>query len=341
MLGVCGSKADLPMLEAMITSGYEDKQPFIDPLVTGALAMGGPLDLPSWPEITRMDERRKKLGLDAMIGCYMVLRGPEGLDLIDEKFFKREKAEYSYIYAASLALRFLAEETDIVPRNRLLQSARLLLDNEQFADQIILDLARWEDWSVMDRLIAMFKSSTVSGYVRTPIIAYLLAAVEQPGPTGAKATQAIADLEKIDAEAVKRARTQMAFGFLQRARSIEPASATQSVGTVVAPADGLTASAADAAKSGQNPPDPATFAKDPSRQATTTRAGRATMAATEPVASASVEKGNAQSATSPANAADQAAAAPTPRTLFVVGLPLAAAVLLVAVFWIILRGSAA
>ena len=43
---------------------------------------------------------------------------------------------------------------------------RLLLDNPDFADQVIPDLARWEDWSVMDRLVEMFKAGDEKSYVR-------------------------------------------------------------------------------------------------------------------------------------------------------------------------------
>jgi hypothetical protein len=172
--------------------------------------------------------------------------------------------------------------------------------------------------------------------------------VEHQGPAGAKASQAIADLEKIDADAVKRARTQMAFGFLQRARTIGPASATQSVGVAgvgVAGvgADGLTASAADAASGAnlrESPPDPATFAATNSGKTTGPRVGGATVAAVEPTSAASVEKSSANPRSVPAENAGQSDASPAPHTLLVVGLPLVAAVLLVAVFWIILRSNA-
>jgi hypothetical protein len=228
-------------------------------------------------------------------------------------------------------LRFLAEETKIVPRDRLLQSARLLLDNAQFADQIILDLARWEDWSVMDRLIEMFKTSDASGYVRTPIVAYLLAAVEQPGAVNAKANQALVELEKIDADAVKRARTQMAFGFLQRAKTVEPATAAQRVEKKAADNgdrsaattnenDGFSASTAggQGASTTERPPDPAAFVANTSGKS-----------ASSNTAGAAASAGSAQT---------KLPAAYDP--LLVIGLPLAASVLLVAVFWIILRSNA-
>ncbi len=65
-----------------------------------------------------------------------------------------------------------------------MQSARLLLDSPDFADQVIPDLARWEDWSVLDRLVEMYVKTDELGYqkfVREPIVTYLDVAAEQEG----------------------------------------------------------------------------------------------------------------------------------------------------------------
>ena len=40
--------------------------------------MGGPVGMPVLIEVVQQDERRKKLGLDALVACYLILRGPEG-----------------------------------------------------------------------------------------------------------------------------------------------------------------------------------------------------------------------------------------------------------------------
>ena len=78
----------------------------------------------------------------------------------------------------ALAMRYPSN----VWRPRLLSSMRLLLDNPDFADQVILDLSRWEDWSVLDRVVDMFKKSDAKGFVRQPVVSYLTVASEQPGP---------------------------------------------------------------------------------------------------------------------------------------------------------------
>jgi FAD/FMN-containing dehydrogenase len=101
-----------------------------------------------------------------------------------------------------MALRFLGEESDLVPRERVLASLRLLLDEPKLADLVIADLARWEDWSAVDRLVAIFKDAKADNiFVREPIVNYLRAC---PLP---EAAEAVAELEKIDPEAVRRAAT--------------------------------------------------------------------------------------------------------------------------------------
>ncbi len=127
MLGVCGDKSDLPMLEQMIVSDYSFKKPIVEQMVASGRALQGPLALEMWTEMVDLEERQKKLGLDATIGCYLVLRGPEGLDLVDERFLKNPKVEYTHAYMTIMALRIIGEETHAVPRERLLASMRLLL----------------------------------------------------------------------------------------------------------------------------------------------------------------------------------------------------------------------
>jgi hypothetical protein len=145
-------------------------------------------------------------GLDAMIACYVALRGAPALDLVDELFLERRRDDkevpFTETYAAVMALRFLGEESDLVPRERVLASLRLLLDEPKLADLVIADLARWQDWSVVDRLVTIFKEAKSDNiFVREPIVNYLRAC-----PLPAAAT-AVTELEAIDPEAVRRAAT--------------------------------------------------------------------------------------------------------------------------------------
>jgi hypothetical protein len=177
MLGVCGSEADAERIAAI-------------------LAGRGPA----------AEQAEVRGGLDALIACYVALRGAAALDLVDELFLERggrdKDIPFTETYAAVMALRFLGEESDLVPRERVLASLRLLLDEPKLADLVIADLARWEDWSVLERLVTIFKQAQPDNiFVREPIVNYLRAC---PLP---EAAAAVEELRAIDPEAVRRAAT--------------------------------------------------------------------------------------------------------------------------------------
>jgi len=190
MLGVCGTKADAERIGKILT-GKE-----LSP-----------------------EQAEVRSGLDAIIACYVTLKGPEGLDLVDELFLKRAGKEvpFTETYAAVMALRFLGEESDQVPRQRVLESLRLLLEEPKLADLVVADLARWQDWSAIDRLAELFeKADADTIFVREPVVNYLKAC---PLP---EAAVVLARLEKIDPEAVRRAATLAGF-----AGAMAPAASAQ------------------------------------------------------------------------------------------------------------------
>jgi len=167
LLGVCGGEADIPVLESMI----------------------------------RSEEQQMRTALDAMIACYLNLRGPEGMPLVEDLFLKNPKAEYTDTYSAIMALRFHGQETEIIPRERLLEGFRHILDRPMLADLVIPDLARWEDWSVTERLVELFKNADEDEgtWVRVPVVNFLRASPEP------RAKELIEELAKVDPQAVERA----------------------------------------------------------------------------------------------------------------------------------------
>lgn len=216
MLGVCGTSADVEMLESLLKYDYETMRPAIATLVQMMGFGGSAVGVPLVDELAQADVRAKQQCLDALIAAYLKLRGPDGLPLIDERFLSNPQADYTQRYSAIMALRFHGEESDEIPRERLVKSLRLLLDDPEIADQVIPDLTRWEDWEVMDRLVDMFKKSDQDGWIRQPVISYLLIAADQPGDVGEKANKWVAELEELDPEAVKRARSYLSFGIMAR-----------------------------------------------------------------------------------------------------------------------------
>lgn len=168
LLGVCGKPSDLPMLEGLIKS----------------------------------EDRKQRAGLDALIACYLLLKGPDGLPLIDDLYLANTKAEYADTYAAIMALRFHGNDVSVIPKTRVVQSLRLMLNRPNLADLVIPDLAKWEDWSSMDKLVKLFKEADEkTSWVKVPVVNFLRVC---PLP---EAKERIKELQKIDPESVRRANT--------------------------------------------------------------------------------------------------------------------------------------
>ncbi len=170
-------------------------------------AAGDQKDIPVLEEMIKSKDRQTKGALDALVASYLTLKGPEGMPLVEDLFLKNKDAEYTDTYATIMALRFHGTEEKIISKDRLLVGLRMMLDRPQLADLVIPDLARWEDWSVMDRLVELFKTSDEeSSWVRVPVINYLRAC---PQP---EAKQKIDELAKIDPESIKRANSFFPLG---------------------------------------------------------------------------------------------------------------------------------
>lgn len=173
MLGVCGTSKDATMLE----------------------------------ELIKDDSPSGKPGMDAMVAAYLTLKGPEGVPLIEDLFLKNNDAEYTETYAAIMALRFHGQEEKVVPKQRLVEALRHMLDRPQLADLVIPDLARWEDWGSMEKMVKLFKEANDdTDWVRVPVINFLRAC---PLP---EAKKHLEELAKIDPESVKRADSFFPFG---------------------------------------------------------------------------------------------------------------------------------
>ena len=220
MLGVCAEKSDAAKMEYLIRPTWQENNAAADVMLVGSFGLIPELYQPAWHEAVAVFERQKRQGLDALVACYLTLQGEKGLPFIENQFLKNEDSEYSEIIAVIMALRFMGEETTILPREKLLAAMRLVLDKPSLADQVIIDLSRWEDWSIIDRLVTMFKiEGDEYRWTKQPIITYMTVASEQEGEIGKKAKAAMEELKRIDPKKVKDTLSMQAFGFLRRARS--------------------------------------------------------------------------------------------------------------------------
>ncbi len=199
MLGVCGEKSDTQLLEKLL----------------------------------RSDDDNQRSGLDAMIACYLTLKGADGLKLIDELFLSNNKSQYADTYAAIMALRFHGTDGGIIEKERVLTSMRLILDRPELADLVIPDLARWEDWSQITKLAELFKSADEkSSWVRVPVINYLRSC---PLPDAAKKLE---ELKEVDPAAFKRAMSffpipKPAASGTESSRNLLPAQSSRMAGLAV------------------------------------------------------------------------------------------------------------
>ena len=139
--------------------------------------------------------------LDAAIACYLSLCGPPGLPFVRKRFLQDPKVPFGEVYAAVLALRFHGQQEQILPREQVIQALHDVLNRPPLVDLVLPDLARWEDWSLVDRLGRLFEElGPQEQFVRPAIVRYMLVC---PRP---EARQLLARWEKQHPRLVRQAR---------------------------------------------------------------------------------------------------------------------------------------
>ena len=129
LIGLCGNDEDGRILEAKILEETEDF----------------------------------RLGIDGLMSGYLLLTGEKGMAVLDEHKLKNRSVPFSETYAAMQALRFMWKYAEgRIEKSRLRASMRILLDRPELADLVIADLARWKDWEVQDRLMALYIQALAS-----------------------------------------------------------------------------------------------------------------------------------------------------------------------------------
>lgn len=143
-------------------------------------------------------------GMDAAIGCF--ISGEPGLARIERDYLSNPDASYLDIFAAIGAIRVHGTELKMFPRERLAASLRLVLNQPALADLVISDLARWEDWSAIDRVVKLFEEATEeTRFVRPAAVLYLKTC---PLPAAAASLE---KLRAIDPKTVESAEASMRF----------------------------------------------------------------------------------------------------------------------------------
>ncbi len=101
--------------------------------------------------------KKMRLGINGLIAGYLLLTGVDGLQKIEQTKFLSQTVPYSETLAATQALRFMWTYGEgRISKERLRKSMRLLLDRPEITDLVVADLARWNDWEVLERLMEMY-----------------------------------------------------------------------------------------------------------------------------------------------------------------------------------------
>ncbi len=136
--------------------------PQTDPVRLGFFALllglaGEPADAGRlWDRVaphTKKDEVR--LGNDGMMGAYVLLTGPAGLERLLEAKVRAADSPDADVYAVVNALRFLWESAEQrVPRAKVVAGMREILRRPALAEIALTDLARWQAWEAAPDVFA-------------------------------------------------------------------------------------------------------------------------------------------------------------------------------------------
>jgi hypothetical protein len=119
------------------------------------------------------DEGDFRAGFDGVLAGYLLLEGQAALKVIEERFLANPQAADGDLRHALTALRFYAESGSEIPRSEVSKVLRHLLQRPEFADRVITDLARWEDWSDVGQIAALYTTDPGRKSLRQAVVGYL------------------------------------------------------------------------------------------------------------------------------------------------------------------------
>jgi hypothetical protein len=164
LLGLAGTAEDAEEMEKMIAKPTDEFRIGLDGVMSGYLLL------------------KKEPGLELVKTLKLeneFIVGPDGQPIVDESG-EKVRVPFSETYSAMQAVRFMWDYGGGVIKPERLQAAmRVLLDRPELADIAIADLARWKDWSVMEKLAKLYEQEAyqVPGIKRS-IVRYFDAATK-------------------------------------------------------------------------------------------------------------------------------------------------------------------
>ena len=147
---------------------------------------GGPEDARFLEQRIAATDPERQTGVEGLMFGYLLLAGEAGLSKLENAYLADPEAEESMSYAAVLAVRyFWTYGNGKIASERLQAAMRPLLDRPMFAESAIVDLSRWKDWSLHERLMQLYRRSGDDAKLKQAIVRYMISSTKDV-PTGAK-----------------------------------------------------------------------------------------------------------------------------------------------------------
>lgn len=134
-------------------------------------------------ELIRQQPEVPRMGIDGMMAGYLLLTRQKGLDELRKWKLDDPKTPESELFSVMKALEFLwTYGQESVDPSQIRSAMRELVDRPQFTSLAIINLSRWQDWEMMDRLVSGYGTEPFAdAHVRQTIVRFLLAAEKDAG----------------------------------------------------------------------------------------------------------------------------------------------------------------
>jgi hypothetical protein len=125
-----------------------------------------------------------RAGFDGILAGYLLLGGGSALEEIESRYLTDPKAADGDVRSALKALRFYHDYGHDIPPDRIAAAEERVLARPEFAAEAITDLARWQDWRIVEHVAALYERKEDSDpFVRRAIVGYLKACPEPAAAT--------------------------------------------------------------------------------------------------------------------------------------------------------------
>jgi hypothetical protein len=167
-----------------------------------------------------MDDPKVKqaTGLDGLLAGYILLDPKAGMDYV-RALIKDTKEDFLIRYAALRAMRFFWEyREDVLPKAKIVDAVKPLLDQPDIVDLAVEDLRKWQQWDLAGQVIPLFDRPTHDvSIIQRSIIKFALSA-----PADNKVSADFLARMRADPKQAERVRDLEQLLELEKPRPAEP-----------------------------------------------------------------------------------------------------------------------